>query len=79
MKKLLGIVVLGLLLMNNAYPNTPSKKFVYEKLYNEYSTCTVYYKFLNRQPSPYRIRFPLTDRGFLNKCQAVRFETYRFY
>ena len=48
MKKLLGIVVLGLLLANNAYSNTPVENFVFKKLFDEYSHCTVYYKFLGR-------------------------------
>tara|TARA_B100000700_G_scaffold4893_1_gene5484 strand:- start:107 stop:919 length:813 start_codon:yes stop_codon:yes gene_type:complete len=81
MKKLLGIVVLGLLLMNNAYPNTPSKKFVYEKLYNEYSTCTVYYKFLNRGVS--LIKRELTDfeKKFMDETKAFSesAEMYTFF
>ena len=48
MKKLLGILVLALFLTNNAYSNTPTEKFVFEKLFDEYSHCTVYYKFLSR-------------------------------
>ena len=48
MKKLLGIVVLGLLLSSNAYSNTPVENFVFKKLFDEYSHCTVYYKFLAR-------------------------------
>jgi len=48
MKKLLGIMVLGLLLANNAYSNTPVENFVFKKLFDEYSHCTVYYKFLAR-------------------------------
>ena len=48
MKKLLGIVVLGLFICNSSYANTPVQQFVFEKLYDEYSKCTVYYKFTGR-------------------------------
>jgi len=48
MKKLLGIVVLGLFICNLSYANTPVQQYVFEKLYDEYSKCTVYYKFLSR-------------------------------
>ena len=48
MKKLLGIVVLGLFICNLSYANTPVQQFVFEKLYDEYSKCTVYYKFTGR-------------------------------
>jgi len=48
MKKLLGIVVLGLFFCHISYANTPVQQYVFEKLYDEYSKCTVYYKFLSR-------------------------------
>ena len=48
MKKLLGILVLSLFLSSNAYSNTPVENFVFKKLFDEYSHCTVYYKFLAR-------------------------------
>ena len=48
MKKFLGIAVLGLFICNLSYANTPVQQYVFEKLYDEYSKCTVYYKFLSR-------------------------------
>lgn len=48
MKKLLGITLLGLFICNLSYANTPVQQYVFEKLYDEYSQCTVYYKFLSR-------------------------------
>ena len=48
MKKLFLYVSLVLMLANNAYSNTPVENFVFKKLFDEYSHCTVYYKFLGR-------------------------------
>ena len=48
MKKLFVTLFLGLLLCNLSYANTPVQQYVFEKLYDEYSKCTVYYKFLSR-------------------------------
>ncbi len=48
MKKLLAISLTSLLLCNLSYANTPVQQYVFEKLYDEYSKCTVYYKFLSR-------------------------------
>ena len=48
MKKLFLILVLGFMFYNQAYANPPLERYVFEKLYDEYSHCTVYYKFLSR-------------------------------
>ena len=48
MKKLFVTLFLGLVLCNLSYANTPVQQYVFEKLYDEYSKCTVYYKFLSR-------------------------------
>ena len=48
MKKLLGIVVLGFFISTNLFAVTQTELFVFNKLYKEYSECTVYYKFIAR-------------------------------
>ena len=48
MKKLLGIVVLGLLWCNQSFALTEVDKYAYKKVYDDYYTCTVYFKFLSR-------------------------------
>ena len=48
MKKLFLYVFLVLMFSSNAYSNTPVENFVFKKLFDEYSHCTVYYKFLAR-------------------------------
>ena len=37
-----------LFFINNAYSNTLTEIFVFEKLFDEYSQCTVFYKFISR-------------------------------
>jgi len=46
MKTLLTFFVL--FFINNAHSNTLNEKFVFEKLFDEYSQCTVFYKFISR-------------------------------
>ena len=48
MKKLLGILVLGLLWCNQSFALTEVDKYAYKKVYDDYYTCTVYFKFLSR-------------------------------
>ena len=48
MKKLLYVLVLGLFSFKSVSANTDVEDFVFEKLFDEYSHCTVYYKFLAR-------------------------------
>jgi len=48
MKKFLHILILILFLNNNAYSNTPTEKFVIEKLIDEFAHCSVYYKFISK-------------------------------
>jgi len=73
MKKLLGIIVLGLLLGGNVYANTPVQQFVFEKLYDEYSKCTVYYKFTGRGIERKKDVADLTEKEnlFLNEMNNL--------
>ena len=48
MKKILGILVLGLLWCNQSFALTEVDKYAYKKVYDDYYTCTVYFKFLSR-------------------------------
>ena len=48
MKKLFLYVVLGLLLSSNAFALTEVDKYAYKKVYDDYYTCAVYFKFLSR-------------------------------
>ena len=77
MKKLLGIVVLGLLLSVNTYANTPVQQFVFEKLYDEYSKCTVYYKFTGRGIERKKDVAELTEKenSFLNEMNNLSKES----
>jgi len=47
-KKILIILFSIILSFNSVFANTDVENFVFEKVYNEYAECTVYYKFLNR-------------------------------
>ena len=69
MKKLLGIIVLSLLLSGNGYANTPVENFVFKKLFDEYSYCTVYYKFLAR--SVERIELRNDDKLFAEEMNKL--------
>ncbi len=48
MKKLFLYVVLGLLWCNQSFALTEVDKYAYKKVYDDYYTCTVYFKFLSR-------------------------------
>ena len=69
MKKIFPIIILGLLWSGNGYGNTPLEQYVFEKLYDEYSKCTVYYKFLARGVERKKEVATLTkeDRSFIDK------------
>ena len=77
MKKLLGIVVLGLLICNLSNANTPVQQFVFEKLYDEYSKCTVYYKFTGRGIERKKDVAELTEKenSFLNEMNNLSKES----
>jgi hypothetical protein len=69
MKKLLSIIVVSLLLCGNGYANTPVENFVFKKLFDEYSYCTVYYKFLAR--SVERIELRNDDKLFAEEMNKL--------
>ena len=48
MKKLLIILLSIIFGFNSVFANTDVENFVFNKLFDEYSKCTVYYKFLSR-------------------------------
>ena len=77
MKKILGILVLGLLWSGNTYANTPVQQFVFEKLYDEYSKCTVYYKFTGRGIERKKDVAELTEKEnlFLNEMNNLSKES----
>ena len=72
MKKLLGIVVLGLLLSGNVYANTNNKEIINKKLYEEYSTCTVYFKFLSiAKEKQGKYKKKKSEKDFLERMQEL--------
>ena len=48
MKKILIILLSIIFGFNSVFANTDVENFVFNKLFDEYSKCTVYYKFLSR-------------------------------
>ena len=62
-----------MLLGGNVYANTPVQQFVFEKLYDEYSKCTVYYKFTGRGIERKKDVADLTEKEnlFLNEMNNL--------
>ena len=73
MKKIVGIVVLNLLFCHISYANTPVQQYVFDKLYDEYSKCTVYYKFLSRGVERKKDVATLTEKekSFVNEMNIL--------
>ena len=69
MKKILSIIFVSFLLSGNGYANTPVENFVFKKLFDEYSYCTVYYKFLAR--SVERIELRNDDKLFAEEMNKL--------
>ena len=72
MKKLLGIIVFSLLFSGNAYANTNNKEIINKKLYEEYSTCTVYFKFLSiAKEKQGKYKKKKSEKDFLERMQEL--------
>ena len=73
MKKIVGIVVLNLLFCHISNANTPVQQYVFDKLYDEYSKCTVYYKFLSRGVERKKDVATLTEKekSFVNEMNIL--------
>ena len=58
---------------NQAHANPPLQQYVFEKLYDEYSHCTVYYKFLSRGVERKKDVTPLTEKEklFVNEMNNL--------
>ena len=74
MRHLIILFIVFLTLNSNAYAlSEDKKKFVFEKLYQEYSECTVYYMFLHRAVKNKESHSEL-EKDFLIKMDKLRKE-----
>ena len=73
MKKLfLSILVICSLLGGNAFANTNNKEIINKKLYEEYSTCTVYFKFLSiAKEKQGKYKKKKSEKDFLERMQEL--------
>ena len=70
MKKILFIIFLGLLLSENAYAGTINQEIINKKIYEEYSTCTVYFKFLSiAKEKQGKYKKKISEKDFLERMQ----------
>ena len=72
MKKILSIIFLGLLLSENAYAGTINQEIINKKIYEEYSTCTVYFKFLSiAKEKQGKYKKKISEKDFLERMQKL--------
>ena len=72
MKKILSIIFLGLLLSENAYVGTINQEIINKKIYEEYSTCTVYFKFLSiAKEKQGKYKKKISEKDFLERMQKL--------
>jgi len=72
MKKLLCTLFFGLFLISEVNANTNNQEIINKKLYDEYSTCTVYFKFLSvAKEKQGKYKKKKSEKDFLERMQEL--------